>query len=84
MLHSIIIPCYKSSRTIREVVELTSAELDRLGRPEYEFILVDDYSPDDGATLRELKALAADFPLRRTPGSIMLSWQDLTTHRAIF
>ena len=58
MLHSIIIPCYKSSRTIREVVELTSAELDRLGRPEYEFILVDDYSPDDGATLRELKALA--------------------------
>ena len=42
MLHSIIIPCYKSSRTIREVVELTSAELDRLGRPEYEFILVDD------------------------------------------
>ena len=62
MLHSIIIPCYKSSRTIREVVELTSAELDRLGRPEYEFILVDDYSPDDGATLRELKALAADYP----------------------
>ena len=62
MLHSIIIPCYKSSQTIREVVELTSAELDRLGRPEYEFILVDDYSPDDGATLRELKALAADYP----------------------
>ena len=53
MLHSIIIPCYKSSQTIREVVELTSTELDRLGRTEYEFILVDDYSPDEGATLRE-------------------------------
>ena len=62
MLHSIIIPCYKSSQTIREVVELTSTELDRLGRTEYEFILVDDYSPDEGATLRELKALAADYP----------------------
>ena len=56
MLHSIIIPCYKSSQTIREVVELTSTELDRLGRTEYEFILVDDYSPDEGATLCELKA----------------------------
>ena len=56
MLHSIIIPCYKSSQTIREVVELTSAELDRLGRPDYEFILVDDYSPDDGATLKELRS----------------------------
>ena len=62
MLHSIIIPCYKSSQTIREVVELTSAELDRLGRPDYEFILVDDYSPDDGATLKELRSLAADYP----------------------
>ena len=70
MLHSIIIPCYKSSQTIREVVELTSAELDRLGRPDYEFILVDDYSPDDGATLR-------------IPDSIMLLWQGLTMHREI-
>ena len=62
MLHSIIIPCYKSSQTIREVVELTSAELDRLGRPDYEFILVDDYSPDDGATLKELRFSCCDYP----------------------
>lgn len=62
MLHSIIIPCYKSSQTIRKVVELTSAELERLGKTEYEFVLVDDYSPDQGATLAELKALASDYP----------------------
>ena len=84
VLHSIIIPCYKSSRTIREVVELTSAELDRLGRPEYEFILVDDYSPDNGATLRELKALAADYPFVKAISLAKNSGQHLTTHRAIF
>ena len=48
MLHSIIIPCYKSSRTIRKVVEMTAEELENLGISEYEFILVDDYSPDGG------------------------------------
>ena len=62
MLYSVIIPCYKSSRTIRKVVELTSAELNRLGHPDHEFILVDDFSPDDGATFAEIKALAEDYP----------------------
>lgn len=61
MLHSIIIPCYKSSRTIRKVVEMTTAELEALHIHEYEFILVDDYSPDGGATLDELKSLAQDY-----------------------
>lgn len=61
MLYSVIIPCYKSSQTIRKVVEMTSAELERLGLPDYEFVLVDDYSPDEGATLRELRALASDY-----------------------
>ena len=42
MLYSIIIPCYRSSRTIRKVVEMTMQELDRLGKKEYEFVLVDD------------------------------------------
>lgn len=61
MLHSIIIPCYKSSRTIRKVVEMTTAELEALHIHEYEFILVDDYSPDGGATLDELKSLAQEY-----------------------
>ena len=60
MLHSIIIPCYKSSQTIRKMVEMTAEELGNLGIHEFEFILVDDYSPDGGATLDELKRLSRD------------------------
>lgn len=58
MKYSIIIPCYKSALSIRQVVEETGKELNRLGRTPFEFVLVDDYSPDGGDTLRELRALA--------------------------
>ena len=58
MLYSIIIPCYKSSHTIREVVELTAAKMEELGKTPFEFLLVDDCSPDDGETLATLKDLA--------------------------
>ncbi|MBQ1489902.1 MAG: glycosyltransferase [Eubacterium sp.] len=61
MLYSIVIPCYKSSHTIRNVVELTMQEMDKLGRVPYEFVLVDDGSPDGGETSREIKALAEDY-----------------------
>lgn len=61
MKYSVVIPCYKSSATIRKVVELTSEELNRLGKTDHEFILVDDHSPDDGATLEAIKGLAADY-----------------------
>ena len=57
-MYSVIIPCYKSSHTIREVVELTAAKLEELGRTPFEFVLVDDCSPDDGETISTLKALA--------------------------
>ncbi|MDO4383414.1 MAG: glycosyltransferase family 2 protein [Eubacteriales bacterium] len=62
MSYSFVIPCYCSSHTIREVVETTIQEMEQIGRTPYEFVLVDDHSPDDGATLRELKALADDYP----------------------
>ena len=62
MLYSVVIPCYKSSQSIRQVVELTSETLTSLGRTPFEFVLVDDFSPDDGATVRELHALAEDYP----------------------
>lgn len=39
---------------------MTAEELEKLNIHDYEFVLVDDYSPDDGATLAELKALARD------------------------
>jgi len=41
---------------------MTAAELERLELPDYEFILVDDYSPDEGRTLNELKSLSEDYP----------------------
>ncbi len=55
MLYSIIIPCYKSSRSIREVVEGTMEVLEETGRKPYEFVLVDDYSPDGGDTVCRLR-----------------------------
>ena len=60
-MYSVIIPCYKSSHTIREVVDLTAAKLEELGRTPFEFVLVDDCSPDDGETISTLKALADEY-----------------------
>ncbi len=61
MLHTVIIPCYKSDQTIRKVVEMTMAEFERMGRKEYEFVLVDDCSPDGGKTVRVLRSLVQDY-----------------------
>lgn len=61
VVYSIVIPCYKSSHTIREVVELTAAKMEEMGKTPYEFILVDDCSPDGGETLCLLKELADEY-----------------------
>lgn len=61
MRYSIIIPCYKSSQTIRKVVELTMQEMEKLGNKDYEFVLVDDCSPDGGATMAALLGLVRDY-----------------------
>ena len=60
-MYSIVIPCYNSSHTIRDVVEMTAEEMTRINRVPFEFILVDDHSPDDGATLKVLKELSAEY-----------------------
>lgn len=57
---SVVIPCYKSSHTIGKVVEMTAEELERLGYPEYEFVLVDDCSPDGGETAARLRGLSEE------------------------
>ena len=62
MNYSIVIPCYNSSHTIRTVVEETIKEMDRMGKTPYEFILVDDFSPDGGITVNEIKTLAEQYP----------------------
>ncbi len=61
MFYSVIVPCYKSAATIRKVVEMTMAEFARNNIPDYEFVLVDDSSPDQGATVSALESLADDY-----------------------
>ncbi len=65
MLYSVIIPCYKSSRTIRGVVEETMQKFEEMNRGQVEFVLVDDCSPDEGATVRELRHLVEEYPCVR-------------------
>lgn len=60
-MYSIVIPCYKSAGTIKTVVNETAKEMDRIGRHEYEFILVNDCSPDNGATIQALKEIVATY-----------------------
>lgn len=63
MLVSIVIPCYNSENSIRQVVDLTLAEFERLPGYECEFVLVDDCSPD--GTYAEIRRLAAERPCVR-------------------
>lgn len=61
-MYSIVIPCYKSSSTIKTVVETTAAEMDKMGRHDYEFVLVNDCSPDHDATINTLIDIARKNP----------------------
>ena len=61
MKYSVVIPCYCSSHTIGDVVRETVKEFGKLGISSYEFVLVDDFSPDGGETVRTLKDLAEEF-----------------------
>lgn len=54
-MYSIIIPCYKSAETIEIVVENTAREMNKMGRTDFEFVLVNDCSPDQGAQYKSLK-----------------------------
>ncbi len=62
MLHTVVIPCYKSAQTIRSVVEQTMEQFNEMKRGDLEFVLVDDCSPDEGATVRELRSLVKEYP----------------------
>lgn len=57
-MYSIVIPCYKSSETIETVVNETAKEMEKMGRKNYEFVLVNDCSPDGGLTIRKLIQMA--------------------------
>lgn len=61
MKFSVIVPCYNSQDTIREVVESTRTVFEQMGETDYEFVLVNDYSPNE-ETLHELQKLAGQYP----------------------
>ena len=61
-LYSVVIPCYRSAKTISSVVEDTEKEFSRIGIDQYEFVLVNDGSPDEGATIHVLEGLAEEKP----------------------
>lgn len=61
-MYSIVIPCYKSAQTIEQVVSSTIDEMEKMGRSEIEFALVNDCSPDGGETIGKLRELALKYP----------------------
>ena len=62
MLYSVIIPCYRSDQTIEHVVNTTREEMNKLGRGNVEFVLVNDCSPDGGKTIAKLIQMAKEYP----------------------
>lgn len=59
-LVSVVIPCYNSEKSIREVVELTLDAFQKLDRYSCEFVLVNDNSKD--ATFDVIRKLADEYP----------------------
>lgn len=59
-LVSVVIPCYNSEKSIREVVELTLDVFQKLDRYSCEFVLVNDNSKD--ATFDVIRKLANEYP----------------------
>lgn len=57
---SVVIPCYKSAKTIGDVVAELLSVLEQSNRFEYEVILINDGSPDD--TFAVIKVLAQNNP----------------------
>ena len=57
---SFVIPCYVSSHTISHVVQEVNEEMQRLQQYMWEFVLVDDCSPDD--TFRAIRDLCINYP----------------------
>ncbi|MDO4647470.1 MAG: glycosyltransferase family 2 protein [Eubacteriales bacterium] len=60
MLLSIVIPCYNSSKTIGKVVETSMEEVKKIPDLDVEFVLVNDYSPDN--TYEAICELAHKYP----------------------
>ena len=55
---SFVIPCYRSEKTIRKVVNEIITTVEKMGIPDYEIILTNDCSPDN--VWGEIKKLATE------------------------
>lgn len=64
-MYSIIVPCYKSSESIEEVVTTTMLEMEKMRKIPFEFILVNDCSPDEGKTIEKLKEISKKYSFVR-------------------
>lgn len=60
MLLSIVIPCYRSEKTIDKVVEESMKVIQTIDGLDVEFILVNDFSPDN--TFGTIRALTEKYP----------------------
>ncbi len=59
-LVSFVIPCYRSSETIEGVIDEIENSMPLLTQYRYEVILVNDGSPDGGATWKKIQEVAAN------------------------
>lgn len=62
MLISIVIPCYRSEQTLPNVVNEVRNEFEKHPEHTYQFVLVNDCSPDNGATWRTILRLCNEDP----------------------
>lgn len=60
MLVSVVVPCYNSENTIRELVEMSMEEIRKIPGYDCEFILVNDCSKD--RTFEVIEGLCRDYP----------------------
>lgn len=58
-LVSYVIPCYRSEQTLKQVIEEIRDTMDKLGKYEYEIILVNDSSPD--RTIDTIRSLCRTY-----------------------
>jgi len=57
MLVSVVIPCYRSSQTLPTVVEEIKGAFEQHSGYDYQLVLINDGSPDNGATYRTITEL---------------------------
>ena len=57
---SFVIPCYASEHTIHLVIQEVDSAMEKLGKYEWEYVLVNDCSPDD--TFKAIKTLCLQYP----------------------